>query len=75
MWVVLLVSIHLLLGPEVTVVSDFGPYRERDACEQDLENVRTLLTEEEQAAFRDGALRIVCVKVSDFREGIGAEGN
>ncbi|WP_181700120.1 hypothetical protein [Chthonobacter albigriseus] len=77
MWVVLFVSIHLLLGPDVTVVSDYGPYKARDACEQDLESVRSLLTPEEQQAFRSGELRIICVKVSDYRglTAPGPEGN
>jgi hypothetical protein len=67
MWVVLLVSIHLLLGPNVTVVSDFGPYRSRQACEQDLENVRRALPDEDRAAIKSGDLAVICIGVSDYR--------
>jgi hypothetical protein len=67
MWVVLLVSIHLLLGPNVTVVSDFGPYRSRNACEQDLEKVRLALPDEDRDAIRSGELALLCIGVSDYR--------
>jgi hypothetical protein len=71
MWVVLLVSIHLLLGPNVTVVSDFGPYRSKQSCEQDLENVRLALPDEDRAAIKSGELAVICVGVSDYRDVLG----
>lgn len=67
MWVVLLVSIHLLLGPSVSVISDFGPYRSREACEGDLSRVRETLTDEDRAAFGRGELAVLCLSVSDYR--------
>lgn len=68
MWVVLLVSIHLLLGPDVSVVGNFGPYRDRDACENDLNGVRAEFSDEDTAAWRRGELVVFCIKVSDYRD-------
>ncbi|WP_181706588.1 hypothetical protein [Chthonobacter rhizosphaerae] len=67
MWVVLLVSIHLLLGPNVTVVADFGPYRTRQACEADLVRVQAQLPDEDKAAVTEGELALLCLSVSDYR--------
>lgn len=68
MWVVLLVSIHLLVGPSVSVVSDFGPYRSRAACEADLKRVRDTLQQEDRDAEDRGELAAVCLAVSDYRD-------
>ena len=67
MWVVLLVSIHLLVGPSVSVVSDYGPYRSREACEAELKQVRETLTPEDQEAVNRGELAVLCVAVGDYR--------
>lgn len=75
MWVVLLVTIHLLVGPSVTVVSDFGPYTTRAACESDLPKVRGSLPEADQVAANTGELAVVCVAVSDYRTLVAPESN
>ncbi len=65
MWVVVIVLVSALAGPEVHVVRD-ATYKDEDACKAAISrNVPAKLDAGPKKEFEQGLRRYVCVKVGD----------
>ncbi|MBN9670803.1 hypothetical protein [Roseibium aggregatum] len=64
MWAMLAVSIQMLSGPNVWVVTNEGTFESAQACEAALsEAVPRTLSEDLRLAWEAGELKYVCLKV------------
>ncbi|WP_027841067.1 hypothetical protein [Pyruvatibacter mobilis] len=64
MYAILAVTLHLLSGPDVWVVTDAGTFKDKAACEAEVaRSVPAKLKDDEQKAYEAGALQYVCLRV------------
>lgn len=64
MWAILAVTLHMLAGPDVWVVTEAGHFKDKAACEAAIAAaVPARLKDDEARAAREGALQYVCLKV------------